>query len=120
MPSSASRSSPPAASSAASQCASAWRWPRAALAARAASGASRRIASRVARAARVVHEPGEVGVAGLLERAQHLAVELAAAHGRDPLLDREPRQVVAERERLAAQLQQAGVDARVDRGRGAA
>ena len=44
-------------------------------------------------------------------------VELAAPQRREPVLDRAPREVVAERQRLAVQAQQPGVDALVDRGR---
>ena len=65
-------------------------------------------------------QPRRVGAAEGLQRLQHGGVELALAHGRDALLDRAPDEVVAERERVGAQGQQARVDALVDRRPGAA
>ena len=70
----------------------------------------------VARAPRVVHEPRRIGAAGGLQGPQHDRGELALADRRDRVLDRAAREVVPEGERLAAQGQQPGHDALVDRG----
>ena len=70
---------------------------------------------RVAGPAGVVHEPRRVGVAEALERLEHAAVELALADRRDLVGDGAADEVVAEDQGVAAQGQQPGGDALVDR-----
>ena len=85
--------------------------------ARGARGGRREAADRglVARAPRVVGEARRVGAAGVLQHAQHEPVEPAPAERWDRVLDRLPREVVAEGHGVAVQHEDAGVDAGVDR-----
>ena len=69
----------------------------------------------VAGAARVVRQPRRVRAPRLLERMEHHPIQLVLPDRRDLVLDRPPREVVAERERTVLQGEQARVDAGVDR-----
>ncbi len=68
----------------------------------------------------VVGETSGIDAVGRLQRAEHPALELAAPRGADLALDRPPREVVAEDDGVAADLEDprscAGVDGRRARG----
>ena len=102
--------------SAASQCASAPRWPPAAAAARAAAGAQRRIASASPAPSAWCASRASVGAADEPRaRASTVALSSAPPERSDRLLDGPPGEVVAERHRVALQREDPGRHAGVDR-----
>ena len=72
----------------------------------------------VARVAGVVRQPSRLDTAALLEGREHRGVELTSPQRAERILDRGAGELVAERERVVAKLEDAGRETGVDRRRG--